>query len=105
MTEWFAEECWNKDLYDEMMAETNLAETVEWFEDTELTEKPVSTQVAFAGEHPTIWAKTNSGIDFHLIHCLYLWRQLHLNVLEHRSIDMDTFCMTTVDLSSLYIGN
>ena len=48
--------------------------------------KPATSEVAQSG-HFDLWPVE----DYHIMHCLYQWRRLHLAILEHRGIDEHVF--------------
>jgi hypothetical protein len=79
---WYSDDCYNGDLMETMLKEVDF----QWFEDPYHT-KPVSWAVARSGEFEALWPVK----DFHIMHCLYLWRRLHSAVVEHRYLDDDVY--------------
>ncbi|KAK3613793.1 hypothetical protein LTR56_027673 [Elasticomyces elasticus] len=77
---WYSEVCASFDVLDVMLQEIQL----EWFADEEHI-VPVSQEVAYAGEYEWLYPLH----DYHVLHCLYLWRCFHIAVLEYRMIDAD----------------
>jgi hypothetical protein len=79
---WYSDDCYNDAVLHTMLKEVEF----EWFEDPQHT-KPVSNEVALSGEFDALWPLP----DFHIMHCLYLWRRLHSAVVEHRYLDDDVY--------------
>ena len=81
-TRWYADDCYHPDVLEEMLQEVDFL----LFLDPERT-KPAPREVALSGDWDLLWPL----YDFHIMHCLYQWRRLHLAVIEHRSIDDDVY--------------
>lgn len=77
---WLPPSCHDQDLLDEMLAQGNWT----WFTDKEHTQE-VSQDVAVAGDFWILYPL----YDFHIAHCLHLWRKLHKAVVTKGGIDDD----------------
>lgn len=73
-----------------MLRDAHILHRVDWYEDQNHT-KLVSPDVALSGEFDRLWPLTHVGLDYHILHCLYLWRQLHAAVVKHRHVDLDLY--------------
>lgn len=82
-TRWFTADCYNPDVLQEFLDETDFDV---FFEDPGLT-RLASRELVLSGDWDLLWHIH----DFHIMHCLYQWRRLHKAVLEHRSIDEEVF--------------
>jgi|SRR3569833_41645 len=73
---WVAPECWDQELYDEMAR----YRTWNW---TTLDGQPISTdEIATGSQHQAL-----ATWEFHLVHCVYVWRKLARSVLRGRPLD------------------
>jgi hypothetical protein len=79
---WLRDECHDQALLDEMLGEANWT----WYLDQEHT-KEVPQEVAYSGE----FIKLYPLHDFHIAHCVYLWRKLHKAVIAKGPIDEDLY--------------
>ncbi|KAG4435261.1 hypothetical protein IFR05_009257 [Cadophora sp. M221] len=77
---WSPPQCHDQDLLDEMLSQGSWT----WFTDKEHTQE-VSQDVAVAGDFWILYPL----YDFHVAHCLHLWRKLHKAVLNKSGIDDD----------------
>jgi hypothetical protein len=74
---WKFESCFDEDLSQEFMAENDW----EFYEDKE-GERKVSIEVVRRGERD-MWVSWR----FHMVHCTYMWRQMHRALTSGRPID------------------
>jgi len=81
---WYAPECFDQEALDTMLAEPQVNFT--WYVDREHT-AVFPPEKALKGEFDKVWPDN----DFHIKHCLYLWRRLHRAVVNNRPIDEDLF--------------
>ncbi|KAH8811324.1 hypothetical protein F5884DRAFT_749713 [Xylogone sp. PMI_703] len=79
---WYSDECYNGEVLSEMLKEVDF----EWYADPQHTQ-PVSKDLALSGEFDELWPL----YDYHIMHCLYLWRRLHSAVIGHRQLDDDVY--------------
>ncbi|KAL2060783.1 hypothetical protein VTL71DRAFT_9425 [Oculimacula yallundae] len=79
---WYSHDCYNGAILEQMMTEVEF----EWFYDSEHT-LPAPKDLVMKGEFDTIYPL----YDYHIMHCLYLWRRLHSAVVEHRQLDDDVY--------------
>ncbi|KAI2828901.1 hypothetical protein CBS133816_5133 [Aspergillus niger] len=79
---WYSPDCFNQGVLDEMLTEVDFR----WYADREHTQEVAREQV-LAGEFEAVYPDN----DYHIMHCLYLWRRLHSAVLEHRFLDDDVY--------------
>ncbi|CAI7574178.1 unnamed protein product [Penicillium glandicola] len=79
---WYSPSCFNQGVLGEMLEEVNF----KWYADREHT-KEVSRDVVLAGEFEAVYPDN----DYHIMHCLYLWRRLHSAIIEHRHLDDDKY--------------
>ncbi len=81
---WYSEECFDQSVLDGMLSEPQVNYT--WFSDKRHTQQ-VSTELAYSGKFDALYPL----YDYHIAHCLYLWRRLHYAVIHNRPIDDDLF--------------
>jgi hypothetical protein len=79
---WYSHDCYNGAVLEQMMTEVDF----EWFYDPEHT-KPAPRDLVVKGEFDEVYPL----YDYHIIHCLYLWRRLHSALVEHRHLDDDVY--------------
>jgi hypothetical protein len=79
---WYSDDCYNDEVLQTMLKEVNF----QWYADREHTE-PVTTDFALTGQFDALWPLH----DFHIMHCLYLWRRLHSAIVQHRHLDDDVY--------------
>lgn len=79
---WYSHDCYNGEVLEEMLQEVDF----EWYADPQHTRR-VSTELALSGEFDALWPLH----DYHIMHCLYLWRRLHSAVIDHRQLDDDVY--------------
>lgn len=79
---WYSPNCFNEGVLGEMLEEVDF----KWYADREHT-KEVSRDVVLAGEFEAVYPDN----DYHIMHCLYLWRRLHSAIIEHRHLDDDVY--------------
>jgi hypothetical protein len=79
---WYSDDCFNDEVLQTMLKEVDF----QWFADREHT-KPVTTEFALSGQFDALWPLH----DFHIMHCLYLWRRLHSAITQHRHLDDDVY--------------
>jgi hypothetical protein len=58
----------------------------DWYLDANYTDL-VSIETARRGDHDILYPLHN----YHILHCLYQFRRLHMAIIEHRQIDEDVF--------------
>lgn len=81
---WYSPECFDEEALQEMLLEPQVNYT--WFADPDHTSQ-LDPGTAMAGEFEKIYPL----YDFHIGHCLYLWRKLHRAVLHNRPLDDELF--------------
>lgn len=79
---WYSPGCFNQGVLSEMLQEVDF----KWYADREHTEE-VSRDIVLAGEFEAVYPDN----DYHIMHCLYLWRRLHSAIIEHRYLDDDVY--------------
>ncbi|GKZ22400.1 hypothetical protein AbraIFM66951_011568 [Aspergillus brasiliensis] len=79
---WYSPDCFNPGVLEEMLTEVDFR----WYADREHTQE-VSRELVLAGEFEAVYPDN----DYHIMHCLYLWRRLHSAILEHRYLDDDVY--------------
>ncbi|KAL1983820.1 hypothetical protein VTN96DRAFT_9906 [Rasamsonia emersonii] len=79
---WYSDSCFNGEVLDQMLKEVDF----EWYADPQHTQK-VPKEVALSGEFDELYPLH----DYHIMHCLYLWRRLHSALIEHRHLDDDVY--------------
>lgn len=79
---WYPEECFYGDVLEQMLKECDF----DWFWDDEHT-KPASRETALTGDHDQLYPLYN----YHIFHCLYQFRRLHMAIIDHRQIDDDAY--------------
>ncbi|RAH69957.1 uncharacterized protein BO66DRAFT_294666, partial [Aspergillus aculeatinus CBS 121060] len=79
---WYSPDCFNRGVLDQMLTEVDFR----WYADREHTQE-VARERVLAGEFDAVYPDN----DYHIMHCLYLWRRLHSAVLEHRFLDDDVY--------------
>ncbi|KJZ70272.1 hypothetical protein HIM_10353 [Hirsutella minnesotensis 3608] len=80
---WYAPECFDKSVLDAMLQEQPYVNFT-WYADNKHT-KVYSSELVLRGEFDKVYP---SG-DYHIYHCLYLWRRLHHAVLNRKPVDED----------------
>ncbi|GLA05331.1 hypothetical protein AnigIFM60653_005810 [Aspergillus niger] len=79
---WYSPDCFNQGVLNQMLTEVDFR----WYADREHTQE-VARERVLAGEFEAVYPDN----DYHIMHCLYLWRRLHSAVLEHRFLDDDVY--------------
>lgn len=79
---WYSDECYNDEVLQTMLKEVDF----QWYGDANHTQ-PVSWDLALSGEFDALWPLH----DYHIMHCLYLWRRLHSAVVGHLYLDDDVY--------------
>ncbi|KAF1968958.1 hypothetical protein BU23DRAFT_557988 [Bimuria novae-zelandiae CBS 107.79] len=79
---WYPDECFHADVLEQFLKEVDF----KWYRDPEHTDL-VPVEVALSGDYDRLYPL----YDFHIIHCLYQFRRLHMAIIEHRQIDDDVF--------------
>ena len=79
---WYSDDCFNRAILEQMLEEVDF----EWYADPQHTQK-VSKEVALSGEFDEVFPLH----DYHIMHCLYLWRRLHSALVQHRQLDDDVY--------------
>ncbi|KGO67152.1 hypothetical protein PITC_020580 [Penicillium italicum] len=79
---WYSPNCFNGGVLGEMLEEVDF----KWYADREHTQE-VSRDAVLAGEFDAVYPDN----DYHIMHCLYLWRRLHSAIIEHRYLDDDVY--------------
>lgn len=79
---WYPAECFHGDVLEQMLKEVDF----DWFWDSDHTQ-PATWETALAGDYDMLYPL----YDFHIIHCLYQFRRLHMAIIEHRQIDDDVY--------------
>jgi hypothetical protein len=79
---WHPTECFHKDIMEEFLTEVEF----DWYLDANYTDL-VSIETARRGDHDILYPLHN----YHILHCLYQFRRLHMAIIEHRQIDEDVF--------------
>ncbi|KAK5655855.1 hypothetical protein OQA88_5394 [Cercophora sp. LCS_1] len=81
---WYAPECFDQDVVDDMLAEPQVNWNFTWYADKEHT-IVVPSEKVFSGEFDKVYPNNL----FHIKHCLHLWRKLHHSVVTGRPLDED----------------
>lgn len=77
---WVRPECYDGDLVDEFMANTNFS----WHSEPKLkAESKLHMDVIFRGDYPKLFTQK----EYHSVHCFYMMKKMHKAILEHRPID------------------
>ncbi|GLB11140.1 hypothetical protein AtubIFM57258_007559 [Aspergillus tubingensis] len=79
---WYSPDCFNQGVLDQMLTEVDFR----WYANRDHTEE-VDRERVLAGEFEAVYPDN----DYHIMHCLYLWRRLHSAMLEHRYLDDDVY--------------
>jgi len=79
---WYSTECFDEEVLVDFLAEPLVNYT--WYADRNHTQQ-VPEQVALSGEFDKLFPL----YDYHIAHCLYLWRRLHHAVVTTRPLDDD----------------
>ncbi|RDI81163.1 hypothetical protein Vi05172_g8791 [Venturia inaequalis] len=79
---WYPPSCHNPAVLETMLQEVNF----QWYADAQHT-KPVSWELARSGEFDALYPLH----DYHIMHCLYLWRRLHAALVGHLYLDDDVY--------------
>jgi hypothetical protein len=74
---WYSNECFNDEVLNQMLTEVQF----DWFWDIRHS-KPATLHDALSGRYDLYPLH-----HYHIMHCLYQWRRLHLAIIEHRQID------------------
>jgi hypothetical protein len=82
---WYAPECFDQAALEGMLEEQPYVNFT-WYADKEHT-KIYPSELVLRGEFDKVYP---SG-DYHIYHCLYLWRRLHHAVLKNKPVDEDLF--------------
>lgn len=81
---WYSPECHDSEALEEMLQEPQINYT--WYADAKHTER-LDEAVVLNGQFEKIYPL----YDFHIGHCLYLWRKLHRAVIHNRPLDDELF--------------
>lgn len=81
---WYSPECHDSEALEEMLQEPQINYT--WYADAKHTER-LDEAVVLSGQFEKIYPL----YDFHIGHCLYLWRKLHRAVIHNRPLDDELF--------------
>ncbi|KAF2719735.1 hypothetical protein K431DRAFT_227860 [Polychaeton citri CBS 116435] len=79
---WYTQECYNGEVLNEFLGEVDL----DWYQGEDHTQ-PATMDLVRSWEFDKLYPLH----DYHILHCLYQWRRLHLAFIEHRHIDEDVF--------------
>lgn len=79
---WYPPKCYDPIVLGEMLSEMDF----EWYEDIHHTNRSTWDR-AISGEFENLYPLE----DYHVMHCLYLWRKLHSAIIHHRHIDRDIY--------------
>ncbi|KAK1529498.1 hypothetical protein CPAR01_11810 [Colletotrichum paranaense] len=80
---WYAPECFDQTALEGMLDEQPYVNFT-WYEDKEHT-RVYPSELVLRGEFDKVYP---SG-DYHIYHCLYLWRRLHHAVIKNKPVDED----------------
>lgn len=84
---WFPPACWTGDVLESMLDDIkNITAPLPYFSDVD-HQIPVDLSVARAGQFEHVF----TSYEWHIYHCLYLWRRLHSALIHNRRTDDDTF--------------
>ncbi|KAG8167957.1 hypothetical protein KVR01_003646 [Diaporthe batatas] len=81
---WYAPECFDREVLDDMLAEPKVNWNFTWWSDAKHTQL-VPPEKVFGGEFEKVYPNNL----FHIKHCLHLWRKLHHAVITRRPVDED----------------
>lgn len=81
---WYAPECFDQEVLDDMLAEPLVNSNFTWYADKAHT-IVVPPEKVFNGEFDKVYPDNL----FHIKHCLHLWRKLHHAILVGRPVDED----------------